>query len=625
MTSAESPASSLRPSVPPPRPVPWDQALATALLLVLLVLWTLHPVWPDTFDHIVGDPDTDAIRGMWGLDHLRRSLLPPDTPLWSWQVNFPHGVLALVLPYTTGVMLAPLGAVFGPVAGYNLAIGAMLWAGAFATAWLVRSASGSWAAGAAVGGAMISQPILLHSVADGTPEHVAIWGIPAFLAAAVKALRSKAPLWGLVAGVLAFAVAMDSPYHAIYAAVIAVIVLPLVLVGHWESGRRAELGLTLGALIGAAAFGALVMGLLFRNFPIEEKVGLDPDALLNMNAADLHTWWQFDFAPVQERDPSLAPTLIPTYWLWGCLALGLLGAPRSLPWMLAGALMVMLSFGLNKLLPAELAQWLGAPGGWTGAMILRANDALYDLPGLSSLRFPRRWLVPAAMTFAVGAGFGLRRLFTLLRRFRVDRFGVPVVAVALAVAGTQAGIQSSRVHTMFPMQALPPVQFADWIADQPGDGAVVLIPQSRPAPRTGKRGDLPVFASIAPSLSSADEQYLQVRYGRPSVSYPTLKTLVPMRFDADVYRLMRNWDDLAHPMLSGNPIPRSAYDEHSEGGRQATIQRLREAGLRFVVIDRAAFDDEAIGILDRQLQPHVAGVHDFEDGTGVRVYELRQE
>lgn len=625
MSSTPAPTQAGRPAVPPPRPVRSAEAGLVAVLLAVLVAWTLHPVLADPAHTLLGDPDTDAIRGMWGFDHIRRSLLPPDTPIWSKEVNFPHGILALVLPWTSSVLLAPLGLLFGPVVGYNLGMAVILWAGAMATAWLVRTTSGSWAAGAALGAGMISQPMLLHAVADGTPEHVALWGIPAFLAATHEALRRKNPTWGLVAGALAFAVAMDSPYHAIYAALIGGLVLPAALWRSWESSRKTDLLLTLVALGITAGIGAGVMVGLFRNFPLEETVGLDKDALRSMNAADLHTWWQFDFGPSGERDPSLAPTLIPTIALWVGLGLGVLGIPRSLPWLLTALVMLCLSFGLNKLLPAELAQWMGAWGHQLGVGILRVNHTLYELPGLAELRFPQRWLVPTAMTVGVAGGFGATRLFRWLRRLRLDRFGVPILAVLGAAASVHAGITASRVHTVFPMQALPPVEFTQWLQDQPGSGGVVCIPQVRPAPRSGKRGDLPVFASISQTLSSSDVQYLQVLHGRPTVSYPTLKTLVPMRFDADIYRLMRNWDDLTHPVSSGNPIPRSAYDERSEPGRQSTLARMRASGLRYIVVDSAAFGEEGLAILDTQLEPHTESVEEFSDGTGVRIYVLKQD
>ena len=72
----------------PKRDSPWE-ALITAIVLAICVYWVLIPIWPHLDSRILGDPETDAIRGMWGFDHIRRSLLPPQTPLWSNLVNFP--------------------------------------------------------------------------------------------------------------------------------------------------------------------------------------------------------------------------------------------------------------------------------------------------------------------------------------------------------------------------------------------------------------------------------------------------------------------------------------------------------------------------------------------------------
>ncbi len=95
-----------------------------------------------------------------------------------------------------------------------------------------------------------------------------------------------------------------------------------------------------------------------------------------------------------------------------------------------------------------------------------------------------------------------------------------------------------------------------------------------------------------------------------------------MRINTDIYKLTRNWDDLAHPLSSGNPIPTSAYDETSEPRRQATIAWLRQQGLRYIAVDLGIYTDEGLEILTRQLRPHTKAVHDFDDGDGVRVFEL---
>ena len=98
----DDPTSALRPAVPKPAPRRWQEPVAVAMLLAASVYWILAPLWPNLSAHILGDKDTDTIRGMWGFDHLRRSMIPPNTPLWSDMVNFPEGAVALVLPWISG-------------------------------------------------------------------------------------------------------------------------------------------------------------------------------------------------------------------------------------------------------------------------------------------------------------------------------------------------------------------------------------------------------------------------------------------------------------------------------------------------------------------------------------------
>ena len=88
------------------------------------------------------------------------------------------------------------------------------------TAWLVRTTTESWMAGIAMGSAMVSQPMLLHAISDGTPEHLALWSMPLFLGLAIVALQTMNTRWALAAGIMALVVALDSPYNAIYTALV---------------------------------------------------------------------------------------------------------------------------------------------------------------------------------------------------------------------------------------------------------------------------------------------------------------------------------------------------------------------------------------------------------------------
>ena len=72
-----------------------------ALFFAVVTAWILQPVWGELGTSLIGDPRTDAIRGMWGLDHLRHALLEGH-PFQTQRVNFPSGAYAVVLPLGTG-------------------------------------------------------------------------------------------------------------------------------------------------------------------------------------------------------------------------------------------------------------------------------------------------------------------------------------------------------------------------------------------------------------------------------------------------------------------------------------------------------------------------------------------
>lgn len=626
----DEPTNTFRPAIPPQPAPDRRKPLAVAGLLAGAVYWIFAPLWPALSRQILGDPDSDTLRGMWGFDHLRRSLVPPNTPIWSETINFPEGVVALILPWISGQLLAPLGGLFGPIAGYNLSIVALLWAAGFCSALLVYETTASWFAAAVVGGAMLSQPMLLHAVGDGTPEHLAIWSVPLFLAAGHRALVRKTPRWGILAGMAAGVVVLDSPYHAIYALIAAPIVLPWAI-GRLDSpAKRTQLLWTLGAgTLVVAACGGLVAA-LYTGFDISSG-GEDNTELWQMNATDLRTWWRHEFQDTAVREASLAPTLIPSAFLWGGLALCVVGAPRSLPWALTGLLMLLLSLGLNPRLPLHLTFWIGETAGQqTGRTLLRVNEVLYNLPAVGMIRFPQRWLVPAALCILTGAGYGLARLSALADRgFGVaqlapyTRSAPPWLAVLLVMGAAIQGVQRSHIDLGFPAQAAPQIAFADWLAADPRGGAVLTLPQTRPPPPSGLRKDLPIFANLDEALTSADTLYFQTIHGRPIAGYPNFKTIKGDTPAAPIVKLFRDWDDLSLPGTSGRDIPDSAKDERANATRQTGLRELYAKGLRWVVIDQGVYTEEALGILRGHLEGWVDEEQAFSQGDGVLVLHLR--
>lgn len=605
-----------RPAAPSAeRPLDRGAALV-ALAFALAVAWLLRDLAGQADALLLGAEGTDALRGLWGLDHLRRSLLPPDTPLWSRQINLPAGALGLILPFMSGLIVAPLGGLIGPVGAYNALIAALLWGAGMASAWLGRAVTGSWAAGLAVGGVMLAQPMLIHAVTDGTPEHAALWAMPATLAAAWLALSGSSPRRGVAAGALGAALALDSPYYAVFCAVIAAVVLPFARRRTASPAARTGQAWTLAAMGGTAALLGLALLALYATLPTGSGGGLGSADLQAMNVTDLDTWRRVE-AGGWSAATGPAPTLIPSPILLSCLGLAVLGGRVALPWALAGGLSLCLSFGASPRLAEQLHARLGGSGEALASGITAFNHLLYALPGLSGLRFPSRWLVPAALTLAVAGALGLTRLLRPVPR----ALGASVAAL-LAIAAISLSVRASAWSAGLVGQTLPDVQFTAWIAAQPESGAVALLPVNRAAPPNVGRNDRPVFADLDPRLSGMDAGVLQVLHGRPQLGAPGLQTLRPLAQDSHVARVLRDWDDLTHPKLSGDPIPPGADDPRADRARNEGVRQLIEAGLRWVAIDLSAYDPEGLTELLRQLQPFVEADRRFDQGAGVRVLTL---
>jgi len=592
------------------------RAKAVGLLFAGLTIWIFAPIWGDLGGSIVGDPRTDAIRGMWGLDHMRHALFEGHI-FQTERVNFPAGAYALVLPLGTGLLGVPLGIMFGPVITWNLTLALVIWGTAMGVAWLARILTDCWLPGIIAGSAVIAQPMLHHGLADGTVEHVALWSLPVFLGATILALQEQSVRWGLAAGALSILVAVDSPYNAVYALVAGLIVLPWHL--KWVRGRERDFGLSIAAMVIMAAAGAAAVAWLLSPLGLGTS---DPATatLQQTNATDIRLWWKYTSEISTVRDPSRPPTLIPTPVMIGAVLLGLVGGKKGAPWLVAGLLMVGLSFGLAEKTPGLMGRWLGSPASWLGDAALSFNSWAYDLPVLSAIRFPRRWLVPATLALGVGASTGIGRLMRRTpQHWRLWTAGGVIAAVAMV----WHGLATSHLSTDFPTHPLPDVAFAQYIAAHPEDGAVLLLPHVRTKAKGATRDELPVFASISPALASADDLYLQTRHQRPMVSYPSLQTLVPEESAKGVQRLLRDWSDLSRPKTAGGGIPPSALSTAADHERKAGLRELREAGLRWIVIDLGAYEESGMAELDRQLEVYITDDQTFEDGDGVRVLTLR--
>jgi hypothetical protein len=591
--------------------------LYATLALLLLTLWMFSPVLDELTTHLIGDPQTDTIRGAWGLNHLHESIFALQNPWDTTRINFPEGAQIMVLPLASGSLLSPLGWL-GPGLAWNLTMMLLVLASGVTTAWLTKVMSDGWIPGVVAGSAVMAQPMLHQAIADGTAEHVALWAVPLFIGATWIALHEQSPRWGIGAGLFSIVVALDSPYHGLYALIIGLFVLPWAL--RLVRGRERDLFLALTAMFIAAGVGISFVMYLYGRFESGPIDGPDIATLQKTNATDLRLWWRH-LSPLSDaRDISRPPTLIPTPLLMGSLILGLIGGRKSWPWMIVGLLMVGLSFGLRPRTAELLGAWLGSPVGSLSELAITINQWIYGLPIAGEIRFPRRWLVPAGIALSIGAGIGLQSIF--LRWVR-SKLAQVVIGGFLAASILSIGMNVSRLHHPFPAHELESAEFATTIAEADHSGPILLLPAFRSVEAGATREELPVFANLDQNLASADDLYLQLLHQQSMVSYPSLQTLMAHEEAPSVQRLLRDWSDLSHTKIGARGIPPSAIDSGAQVERDRGLRILRQAGLRWIAIDLGAYDDEGLAHLKAQLENKIETTQSFEEGDGVMLLAIR--
>jgi hypothetical protein len=587
----------------------------------------------------LGSQDSDVIRGAWSLSQAAWGL--PD-PIWTTRAYFPVGIKVLPLPFGSGLLLAPVQLLLGSLQAYDVTVLALVAAAGWSTAWLGREITGSWGLGALAGGALLGQPMLLHSITDGTPEHLAVWSLPAVLAAAWHAQRGGGWRWPALVGLLLLTLLLDSPYMAVYGLVLAPFFLMSLLGLHPPQAESRWRRLRPLALCAAFALPALVVvALLYQGFTLAPQDFNAQTAAVELrgNSAQLRTWWALAANPASDARGNLVPGLIPTAMLLPALLLGLLGLRRGWPWLAAGLLMLAMALGSHPDNAVMLRWWgmasLGPQGhglaGVIGDGIVALNQALQGVAPFSGIRFPRRWLVPAALALAIAASVGLGNALRLLGRIpRLPRpgprgrFGLDLLGLALGLLLATSLLWGQPYLAPRTATAFPSIAFVDWLAAQPGDGAVLTLPTVRPGKPNTHRWELPVYANIGDAIRSADLLWFQLVHRRPVYTYPALFTVSAGEgLDHDADRLIRDSNDMSRPAVTGELPPSSAYEEIGVPHRAAGRAWLVERGLRFVVLDLGIYEDPWLEQAIAFYQPLVQQQR-FDDGDGVLVLELER-
>lgn len=568
--------------------------LLLALGLLAVVLGLHHQLLQGG---LLGAEQSDTIRGIWGLDHQARAL---PLPFWSDRVGFPEGVKLLILPFASSLLAAPLVWLFGAGTAWNLWMLALLWASGFTTGLFARQLTGRPASGMLAGCMVIGSPMLWLALTDGTPENVAFWALPAFLLALWRALADGGWRWGLLAGLLATVTAADSPYHAVFALMLAPICL-LALRRPADDSRPQALG----AMLGTCALGAGLLLFLYLGLPLDEA----PESSRVGNAVQMRAWMQWEEGRIQRPwEWTLVPNFIPAWTLVGCLALALISPMRAAPWIMMAAAMLMLSLGPGQENPSILGRVFGS---WAVAP-LQAWAGLLDAHPPPVVRFLRRFLVPAAFCLGIAAELGLARWR------RLSWLSAPLGLLVVLLAAQKTGYANH-----LPRLQPPHLASCDFVADHHHDGAILVLPRVRAAHRLEQRDELPVFARLGASVQSAAELYVQVRCERPAMNMPVgMLTMVPRLGRAEETSiLLRDLDDLTLPQTVGRSIPPSALQDPQR--TRATVAWLVDQGLSFVVVDEEMYGPEGLGLLrEHFFVERLQEERSFDDGAGVTVFVL---
>jgi hypothetical protein len=470
---------------------------------------------------------------------------------------------------------------------------------------------------------------LLHAIADGTPEHLVLWPLLGAAAAGIRSLRTANRWWGIATAALLIIVGLDSPYTVIFG----LILLPLLwlptLFRDREPKRLRALGLAHWPALALLVCGALCIQWLYSGFSLAAPAGgLDHATALSGNSVQLRNWWQFLYAPANETLGNLVPAYLPTALLLTGLILTCCAPLRNAPWLIGIAISLLLALGVNPDNAGALALWWGSPGRVLGNFVFAFNESVLTLPLFEHIRFPRRWLVVTGICLGQGAASGLSALVAVVRKRVIPDRPMPRLLPAIAAVTTLV-----LTHALFgagrdyrrnlPHFEVPVVAFADWIAAQPGEGAVVLFPTLRKAEGQKTREQRSVYANLPSSLSGGDETFLQVLHDRPVYSYPGLQTLAPLgpRL-TELHRLIREIDDLTGIDEVPNRTLHRLDNRYDRQAHDAAIDTMQTHRIRWLVFDKAVYAPAPLAFAEGLFADVTQSRQTFDDGAGVVVLEI---
>ena len=490
----------------------------------ILTLLVLAPLLPTFTSAIPGAAiaNVDGWQNVWHLWWAKQALLSRTDPFFTQLLYYPGGVALHLQPLnlSNGLLVLPVTALWGPVAGYNTVAALALVLTALAGYALALRLTEHRLAAFVAGLLFSFAPAHLTRLWDGQLELFTLqW--PAFYLLALLVCVER-PGWrtGLCAGALMALTAYTSLYYALYTVVYSVIFVALWLPygKPWAHWRRLA-----GALLVAGSCAALLLAPLLRGALVGPDSYLTPDP-----------------TEVYRRSANLLDFLLPSYLhpLWGAAAwrIGAAWHPLTGDWNVA--------LGYTALLLAAI----GVAGTWrttwrwallAGALLTLAlgpqvqigpwqtplpgpYGLLNLLPGAALGRRPMLFAVLGSLLIAVLAAFGLRWL--------VERCAPRLRPVVSAVALLLIAFEYAPPIWPHIAQVAHPAYAA--LAN--GNGAVLDIPPA-------------AFKKVAP-------QQAQLLHGRPILGgYLARMPKVPLVETVPLFRKLWYMEAGDFRLLGGGP------------------------------------------------------------------------
>ena len=458
------------------------------LFLAVVVTWPLARV----AGHSVLGEVGDSFYFMWELGWLRNTLLGGRLPsLFATEINYPQGWYLTSTDTLPGMMLLALpGAVlWGPAAGYNSAILlSYIIGGLTMFAWVREETDDAWA-GILAGTIYVAAPFRTAHLLAGHPNVLGMQWLPLCLAGVLAYLCGRSPLVrGLALAALGYLLTALSSMYFAYMTLVVVAVFALLVIFLSGKGRRRDL-LRRGAILGGVLFGLAVVAAI--------PYLVTPRSMIPVR----------DFAAAVRGSASPVDFLIPPtfHWLWGKWVGSLLSRPNWIEGtlyiglaaaLLAGfAIFVRSGFGkVWRRLPTALA--FSAAGSILLAMgvVLRWGSRTVMLPwsmGVPSLDTPdgAPLLLPGYLLWRLLPGYSFMRAqtrydaFVFLFLAALAGVGLALLRQRLSGAGRKAmtALAIGLVIVDFLPRPAPTSRVEGrpvdtWLAAQPGNGAVVLLP-----------------------------------------------------------------------------------------------------------------------------------------------------